>query len=99
MLDKVTVETTEQPTREVSRPTTVTISLANKQEVSYRVEHPKGHPSNPLTAQELDDKFIYCSRDLLSAEQVKSAIAQFRRLETLPNVGPLFALLGGDAKG
>ena len=96
MLDKTTVETTEKATKEVSRPSTVALTLAGGQEIACRIEHPKGHPSDPLTAQELEDKFLYCSRDILPPERRECVIAQFRRLEELSNVQPLFSALGGS---
>lgn len=96
LLDKVSVERTEQATREVSRPVTVTISLTNGHEVRCRVEHAKGHPANPLTAQELEDKFRYCSSNILSPAAVTSAIDQFWRLEELADVRPLFSTIGGS---
>ena len=95
LLDRITVETTEQSTMEVSRPSTVTITLTDGRQLSHRVEHPRGHPTNPLSREELDAKFEYCSSEILSPERIQAAIDQFRRLEELPNVAPLAAILGG----
>jgi 2-methylcitrate dehydratase PrpD len=93
LLDRMTVETTERATMEISRPSAVAVVLAGGQEVSCRIEHPKGHPANPLTTSELEDKFLYCSRDILPPERVESVIAQFRSFESLSNVQPLFSAL------
>ncbi len=95
LLDRVAVETTEQSTLEVSRPSTVTITLTDGRQVSHRVQHPRGHPANPLTRDELDAKFEYCSSEILPPEGVQAAIDQFRRLEEIPDVAPLAAMLGG----
>ena len=97
MMSRVKWEATEQATKEVPIPSTVTITLTNGREVSCRAEYEKGHPGNPLTPEELDAKFVDCSRNKLSPEQVKQAVDQFNRLEGLPNVAPLFRLLGGYA--
>ncbi len=95
LLDRVAVETTEQSTLEVSRPSTVTITLTDGRQVSHRVQHPRGHPANPLTRGELDAKFEYCSSEILPPECIQAAIDQFRRLEEIPDVAPLAAMLGG----
>ena len=95
LMERVTQEGTEQPTKEVSRPSTVTVRLTDGREVRHRVEHAKGHLANPLSEQELDAKFQYCSSYLLSSEQIRDAIWQFRHLEEVPEVAPLAFLLGG----
>lgn len=94
-LDKVTVDGAEHTTREVSRPASVVVTLNDGRVLRNRVEHPKGHPANPLTVGELNDKFRLCAKDTLSPRQMDNAITQFRELETLPEVKPLFSLLGG----
>ena len=94
MAERVIVEDTEEATREVSRPSTVVITLANGREVSYRVQL-KGYPANPLTPQELDDKFRDCSHGVLPPDRVEAAIDRFHHLEELPNVAPLASMLGG----
>jgi len=93
LMDKVKVEFTERATR-VSRPSSVTITLTGGQEVSYRAEYEKGHIHNPFTTQELDAKFAYCSRNVLSPAQIQDALDQFRSLDELPDVAPLIYLLG-----
>jgi len=95
LMERVTQEGTERPTKEVSRPSTVTINLTDGREVRHRIEHAKGHLANPLSEQELDAKFEHCSNYLLSSEQIRDAISQFRLLEEVPDVAPLAFLLGG----
>lgn len=96
VMSKVTWEATEQSTLEVPNPSTVTITLTNGEQVSYRAKYEKGHPGNPLTPQELDTKFAACARDKLSPDQIKGAIDQFHHLDELPNVAPLVSIMGGE---
>ena len=94
LLDRVVVETTELSTIEISRPSTVTIDFTDGRQVSHRVRHPKGHPANPLTREELDAKFLYCGNGVLAPERIQSAIDQLRGMENLPDVTPLASILG-----
>ncbi|MFB3092484.1 MAG: MmgE/PrpD family protein [Dehalococcoidia bacterium] len=98
VMDRITWEATEQPTKEVPSPSAVTITLDSGQEVSHRAKYEKGHPGNPLTQQELDGKFAECSRNKLSLDHIKEAIDRFHHLDELPDVAPLIALLGGTKK-
>lgn len=95
MMSRVTWAATEQATKEVPCPSTVTITLTNGREVSYRAKYEKGHPDNPLTRQELDTKFAECSHSKLPPNHIEEAIDQFHRLDELPNVAPLVSILGG----
>ncbi|MEC9309756.1 MAG: MmgE/PrpD family protein [Chloroflexota bacterium] len=94
VMDRITWEATEQATKEVPSPSTVTITLTDGREVSHRAKYEKGHPGNPLTPQELDSKFSECSLNKLSPDQIKETIDRFHHLDELPNVAPLIALLG-----
>ena len=98
VMDRITWEATEEPTKEVPSPSAVTITLTNGREVSHRAKYEKGHPGNPLTQQELDGKFTECSQSKLSPDHIKEAIDRFHHLDELPDVAPLIALLAGTKK-
>jgi len=99
LLDLVTVVTTEKPTPTATRPSTVTITLADGRVVSHRAEFAKGHRDNPATAADMEAKFEACSREVLPADRVRPTIEQFRSLDTLADVRPLFSSLGGPSDG
>ena len=98
VMDRITWEATEQATREAPSPSTVTINLGTGREVRYRAKYEKGHPGNPLTQQELENKFAECSRNELSPDHIKEAIDRFHHFEELSDVAPSIALLGGTKK-
>jgi len=57
-----------------------------------RIEHPRGSPQNPLSHEELLDKFRDCAR-ALGREQVERAIALLERVESLRSVDELVSSL------
>lgn len=63
------------------------------------VEHVRGHPDEPLTPNELACKFRRCARyaqSPLPEERIERAIGMLTRLEDVPDVRELVALLRGD---
>lgn len=62
-------------------------------ELSRRVDVPKGHPANPLTKPELEDKFRDLASVALPTKQVKKIITTVNNLERLKKVQSLTALL------
>lgn len=95
LLDLVTVVTNERPTPTATRPSTVTITLADGRVVSHRAEFAKGHRNNPASEADLEAKFEACTREVLPADRIRPTIEQFRSLDTIADVRPLFASLGG----
>lgn len=68
------------------QPSRVTIRTTDGQEHSVYLEYPKGDPREPMTEQDLDDKFIALTGQYLSdqgREQIKETIFM---CETLPGV-------------
>jgi 2-methylcitrate dehydratase PrpD len=67
---------------------TLTLALADGRRLSRTVLQPKGHPSNPMSQDEIDAKFADCARFAKvrpSAEALRR-FAAFRHLETLPHI-------------
>jgi len=48
-----------------------------------------------LDPDELDAKFLYCSRYILPPDHIEGAIQQFRDLENIADVTGLASILGG----
>ena len=53
-----------------------------------------GHPSKPLTAEALRDKFEECARLALPEDRVDSVRQMVESLETCPDLRSLTAILG-----
>jgi 2-methylcitrate dehydratase PrpD len=84
------------PSRDLgSRPCRVTLRLKNGQTYSREVQHSKGGPEFPMTADELKTKFTDCARQTLSEASTQRALDDLNRVETLPDIRPLCQLLRG----
>ncbi len=59
------------------------------------MEVARGFPELPLEPDELDAKFLYCSRYILPPDHIDGAIGQFRNLEDVEDVTGLASILGG----
>jgi 2-methylcitrate dehydratase PrpD len=78
-----------------SRPCRVTLRLKNGQTYSREVQHSKGGPEVPMTADELKAKFTDCARQTLNESATKRVLDDLDRLETLKDIRPLCQLLMG----
>lgn len=78
----------------------VEITLAGGSHVASRVDTPRGHSSRPLTYSEMAQKFRDCARYAdrpLSESAVDRTIELIDRLEEVPDVSVIPALIGGEA--
>ena len=76
----------------------VNISTKDGRSLSKQLDFPKGDPRNPLTDQEVEEKFAALADGVLSAaaqKQVKDAVWN---LERVGSVSELMALLESDAR-
>lgn len=64
-----------------ARPAVVTITLKNGREVSNRVDYPVGDRRNPMTYQQVLDKFHDCVKDTVSNEQAERLIDTVNNME------------------
>jgi 2-methylcitrate dehydratase PrpD len=74
--------------------TRVTVRLADGRTVSVGPREVPGHPSRPLTAVALREKFEECARRVLTAGRVESVGQMLEGLETCPDIRSLTAILG-----
>ena len=88
-------ESVHDPGRFASLGCTVSLALRGGREISHRVEFARGFPELPLERDELDAKFLYCSRYILPPDHIDGAIQQFRDLENVSDVTGLASILGG----
>ena len=73
----------------------VSVTLSGGRVLHHRVEFPRGHPQMALEREELDAKFLYCSRYILPPDHIEGALEQFWDLEHVADVTGLASILGG----
>ena len=49
----------------------------------------------PLDAEELEAKFLYCTRYILPEDHIEEAIGSFRDIAEIENVTGMVSVLGG----
>ncbi len=64
-------------------PNRITVKFRNGKELTARVDHPRGHPKNPMTDEEVEDKFRRLTDGLLTPSQVNTVISLVKDLENL----------------
>jgi 2-methylcitrate dehydratase PrpD len=74
-------------------PASVTIKTGDGREYTKTVLHPKGyHPSNPMTREEVENKFIMATSKVFNKAKAMELISLVRRLETVDNINKLIQL-------
>ena len=71
----------------------VTVELKNGTRFTYTARIAKGHPENPMTEEEVLEKFRSNAKQVLSPQRSEAVIVKMRNLETVDNVKELVALL------
>jgi 2-methylcitrate dehydratase PrpD len=71
----------------------VSVELKDGSRFSYTATIAKGHPQNPMTDEEVLDKFRSNAQQALSPHKSEAVIAKISNLETVENVKELVALL------
>jgi 2-methylcitrate dehydratase PrpD len=74
-------------------PVTVMVMLRDGRMLSVQIQHPKGHPANPLTAVALQDKFEDCAYGVLERHDLRQVIELVQALEQLDDIGTLMDVL------
>ena len=95
MMDRVTVEVVQEDATRSTAAIPVTVELASGRVLRHHVEYSRGTPEIPLEPEELDAKFLYCSRYILPPDHIDGALTQFRGLEEVEDVTGLASILGG----
>ena len=95
LMDLITVAAEEKPSPSLPYPCSLEIALQDGRTLRHRVEFARGQPELPLSPEELDAKFLYCSRYILPPDHIEEAITGLRDLENIGNTTGLFSVLGG----
>jgi 2-methylcitrate dehydratase len=74
-------------------PTVVTVKLRGGREAEARVDYPKGHPMNPMSDGEVEDKFRRLTTGLLTKRQQDEVAKMVWSLEELKDVNTLIKAL------
>jgi 2-methylcitrate dehydratase PrpD len=95
LMSKVQAELIDDPDPDeplFSRWDRVRIRLADGSVLSSAsVRHARGHARNPISFEELVEKFSDCARDALPAARRSALVERLWRLETLPSVAALYS--------
>jgi 2-methylcitrate dehydratase PrpD len=67
----------------------VTIELLDGTEYSRRVDYPRGDPENPMTVDEISEKFLRLTRGALPGKLAEAIMNQIEHLEQLDDVAAL----------
>ncbi|GIW11356.1 MAG: hypothetical protein KatS3mg061_2413 [Dehalococcoidia bacterium] len=73
------------------------VNLQDGRRLHRRVYEQRGHPNNPLSADELAAKYRDTAGRVLSAAAVEESLALLRQLDQLDDLEPLIRLLRGAA--
>ncbi|MCH8281741.1 MAG: MmgE/PrpD family protein [Chloroflexi bacterium] len=99
LMARVMVDASMKSTSEssplASQASTVTLDMVDGRQLGHRVEVPRGHPELPLDQDDLEAKFLYCSRYILPPDHIEGAVEQFRDLENVRDITGLASILGG----
>ena len=76
-------------------PAEVAVTLRDGRVLRHRVDHPRGAAALPLDAEELEAKFLYCTRYILPADHIEEAVGSFRNIAEIENVTGMVSVLGG----
>jgi 2-methylcitrate dehydratase PrpD len=74
-------------------PASVTITLKSGEAFATRVEYPKGDPENPLSWEELIEKFHFLSAPVFTPEKREEIVRRVRRLERAEDIATFVSLL------
>jgi 2-methylcitrate dehydratase len=74
-------------------PNKVVVKLVDGREVEARVDYPKGHPKNPMTWQDIEEKFTRLAKPYLTQDRIREIIKLVKELDVLDNVRKLYKKL------
>jgi 2-methylcitrate dehydratase len=76
----------------------VTITKSDGQTFTEQLDYPKGDPRNPLSDQEIEEKFAALAEGVLSSQAQKKLKDAIWNLEKLGSVSKLMALMKADVR-
>src|SRR5437762_3016392 len=71
----------------------VTVKLSSGKVVSKQVDYHKGHPKNPMSDKEVEEKFERLTRKYLTKNQSRRILDTIWSLEKVNEVGKIVSLL------
>ena len=71
----------------------VSVELKDGSRFTHTARIAKGHPDNPMTEEEVLEKFRSNAKQVLSQQRSEAVIVKMRNLETVNNVKELVDLL------
>jgi 2-methylcitrate dehydratase PrpD len=71
----------------------VTVKLAGGSSLSHDVIIPKGESGNPMSRDEVEEKFLSLAQPILGAEKARSVVREVSSLESRDSLEPLLAAL------
>jgi 2-methylcitrate dehydratase len=74
-------------------PNRVKVKTADGREVAAQVDVPRGHPLNPMSSEEIEEKFLGLTSRRLGERDAKNALRRLWRLEEERDLGELLGLL------
>jgi 2-methylcitrate dehydratase len=92
LLDKILVEP-DPSLEEFSSPGIAEITTKKGEKYSCEIRHPKGHPMNPVTDTDLEEKFRSMAGKFMDESQMSHIIDSIYNLEKLEDIGGLVKLL------
>ncbi len=95
MMERISIEATLPASPLALNPAEVAITLTDGRTLRHRIDHPRGSPAMPLDSEELDAKFLYCTRYILPADHIDEAVSSFRGILDIENVTGMASVLGG----
>ncbi len=95
MMECISIEATLPASPLALNPAELAITLNDGRALRHRIDHPRGSPAMPLDAEELDAKFLYCTRYILPADHIDEAVSSFRGILEIENVTGMASVLGG----
>jgi len=92
LIDKVILR--GDPSLDKARPAGISeIITRNGEKYSLRVDHPRGHARNPMTDDEIVEKFRNMASNYMSDEQMKQITEALFDLEKFDDIGDLIKLM------
>lgn len=95
LLERISVTPSLPPSPIACDPAEAAVTLTDGRTLRHRVDHPRGAPAMPPDDDELEAKFLYCTRYILPADHIDEAVTGFRNIAANPNITGMASVLGG----
>lgn len=93
LMDKIEVEENEEYTNRYGESFPHRMVLeTDGGEYEMEIEYPKGHPENPLSKEEIEDKFKTASNDQLTEQQMDQVLDWGWNIDDKDNIGEIFEI-------